>query len=212
MRVRKSRRRQDDSVVVLVGPSCAGKTTLLSRRELRATRVVEPEHVYHKLHQDNPGKPSKVLATYLRDTVVVDVLGGGRPVVLETNDYSYVDEIYTARVALLYATLHDLAKNAAKRQDQRRLPGVLNTYTDLFTCKIERATGPVVDVITREEVGDFLRAGQHPPSSLAETVARACRKLGLGSEPAAVYPAVAHDLLLDDPASMARELADLLKQ
>lgn len=201
----RQRKSDNQAVAVLLA---AGRPTLLRRRGLRSVRVVDPEKVFMRLHAENPRKPTSELQSVLPAAVVADVLGGERPVVLETSDYTYVGELFGPRVALLYATLDELGSGARRSRES-----VLEAYTDLFTCKIDRATGTVVDVITRKEIAEFLaRGGGMPKAAVARATEAACRKLGLGAGPAAVHPAVPHELLLDDPATMAGRLAKFLRE
>lgn len=207
--------RKRRGVVVLVGTSCAGKTTLLSRRELGSVRVVDTDAVYMRLHRENRHTPSKAIMGMLFDAVVEEVMSGEFPVVLDTIDYAYAEALPDARVALLYAPLEKLAEHARQRRDRRPLAGVLETFTDLFTCNPDRATGAALDLLDREAIPAFLAQCHRKMSraAIAAATERACRRLGLGDEPQPLFPAVAHDLLIDDGAlaTQAEELASFVK-
>lgn len=185
---------KDPILIFICGTSSVGKTTLIRSfliHALPAFTYVSADSVFDSLKQKEkykytPYKELKKLVPQELATKVNRLLEKNTSVLLDDISFNILSILpdTTAMVVtlVLFAPLADLAIRATSREgggNRRPLSGVLQNYTELFSCTRTDKSSKQVGTVSLSEIEDFLKRDQTISSialpKIREKAARALR-------------------------------------
>lgn len=209
------------NIVLLVGVSSAGKSTLLQYLELanRNIEIVASNSVFDQLRtlSENKNKSSKSLNGKVIGKIieiVKDHISRGKTVIIDDNKidtyHALQKDHIPVRAVLLYEPLNVLYRNSKTRAISRPLLSIIADYCDLYIANTDIDTPTtVVDTVSANDIREFLACEMTDPR-LTREQQKIVKKIKLSStQKVAIVPR--HNIY-ETILFATEEITDLIKK
>jgi hypothetical protein len=221
--IKSKRAKVIPQIVLLIGTSCAGKTTLVQGHILPNfpdVKYVSADEVFKDLKVEFPRTPYASLKLLVPARLQQKVLERSKTnqVLVDDIKLDLLDSgLQGLHSILIFVSLKELARNATLRRggDRRPLDSVLRSFTSIYTTKPGNGRGGPLGEVSRKDIAAFLDLDKTLAAGVKEkALVSACKAMGLGKkgDAAAFFPRKPFHTIIDANGKSQAEVFDTVKQ